>query len=177
MKKMNGMTDSSNTAVGTVAGVLLNVDIQSVVQDTDSEEPPSPAQLAYWAQAAYSQIGDTPAEVTIRLVDQAEMKQLNHQYRGRDQVTNVLSFPFESTPQITAELEFALLGDVVICHSVIVEEARLQTKRVADHYAHMVTHGLLHLCGFDHQLDDEAVAMELLEVEILSKHDIANPYE
>ena len=171
------MTDSKNTTVGAAACVLLNVDIQSVVQDNDSEEPPSPVKLAYWAQAAYSHIADTPAEVTIRLVDQAEMKQLNHQYRGKGSVTNVLSFPFESTPQIAAELEFALLGDVVICHSVIVEEARLQTKRVADHYAHMVTHGLLHLCGFDHQLDYEAVAMELLEIEILSEHAIANPYD
>ena len=172
------MTDLTTPPVNSAsAGVLLDVDVQSVLEDNDTEEPPSPAALSLWAESAYSHIRSTPAEVTIRLVDQAEMKQLNQQFRGRDTATNVLSFPFESPPHIAAELELALLGDVVICHSVIVEQARLQAKCVADHYAHMVTHGLLHLCGFDHQSDDQAATMESMEVEILSKHAIANPYD
>ena len=140
----------------------------------------SGAQLSEWANLAYSQVSDKPNEVTIRLVDEGEITQLNRDYRGKDKPTNVLSFPVESDFDFIDQLEgdagFNLLGDVIICHSVIVKEAKEQSKKVLDHYAHMVVHGILHLCGYDHQDEQEAEKMETLEVRILAVKQIANPY-
>ncbi|MCL4135276.1 UNVERIFIED_CONTAM: hypothetical protein GTU68_031484 [Idotea baltica] len=104
------------------------------------------------------------------------MRDLNSQYRGKDKTTNVLSFPFENEFLALAELAPGLLGDIVICHSVVVEQAAQQNKTVHNHYAHMVIHGLLHLCGFDHQDDEQAEEMEALEVKILAQSNIPNPY-
>lgn len=178
-------------------GTLLQVDVQQVLDDqdyADAEEPPSHAQLTQWANAAYSmldgELGKQDSEVTIRLVETVEMTGLNRDYRHQDKPTNVLSFPCEPFPfdsmgadSISFELispgngpDVTLLGDIVICHPVIVSEAREQQKTVSDHYAHMVAHGLLHLCGYDHQDEQTAEQMEALEIEILAYAKIANPY-
>jgi len=73
-------------------------------------------------------------------------------------------------------MPLTLLGDVVICHSVVVAEAEQQNKKLEDHYAHIVTHGILHLCGYDHLNEQDATVMEALEINILAEHGIANPY-
>ena len=112
-------------------------------------------------------------ELTIRVVDNAESQQLNHQYRGKDKPTNVLSFPFE----VPEGIELNLLGDLVICADVVSQEAQEQNKTLTAHWAHMVAHGCLHLLGYDHINDNEAVEMESLETEILAELGFSNPYE
>ncbi|WP_346797506.1 rRNA maturation RNase YbeY [Halomonas sp. Bachu 37] len=140
---------------------------------TQAEPLPSLAQLTRWVGAVLARHPDTSArELTIRLVDEDEGRQLNHTYRGKDKPTNVLSFPFEAPPGIA----LPLLGDLVICHAVVVDEAEQQHKAVLDHYAHLVIHGTLHLMGYDHIEDDDAEVMEQLEREILATLGIADPY-
>lgn len=155
---------------------LLEVDVQyALASDEESdknEEPPSAQQLAQWANIAYQSVRSTPSEITIRLVAEDEITVLNRDYRTKDKPTNVLSFAFEIDPDI----EFELLGDIVICHPVIVQEAREQNKSIADHYAHMVTHGVLHLCGYDHEDEASAAQMEGLETRVLASSNIADPY-
>lgn len=112
------------------------------------------------------------AEVTVRLVDEAESNELNLTYRGKDKPTNVLSFPFEAPPGI----ELPLLGDLVICRQVVEREAVEQGKPLEAHWAHMVVHGCLHLLGYDHIEDDEAEEMEQLERDIMNELGYADPY-
>jgi len=116
--------------------------------------------------------GETTIEVVIRLVDEAESRQLNHDYRGIDRPTNVLSFPFEAP----AEVQLPLLGDLVICAPVVAREAVEQGKAAKAHWAHMVIHGVLHLLGYDHQADDEAQQMEQRERELLYRLHFTDPY-
>lgn len=112
------------------------------------------------------------SEVTIRIVDEAEMTELNETYRHKSGPTNVLSFPFDAP----IELEVKLLGDIVICASVVNKEAKAQGKSSDAHWAHMVVHGILHLQGYDHIEDDEAEVMEALEINLLQQLGYTNPY-
>jgi len=175
------MTNSSGSAKTSVAHTqqsLLDVDVQHALSKqefNEAEEPPSDQQLIEWANRAYAQVNDQHSEMTIRLVDQEEITALNRDYRQKDKPTNVLSFPVENEFE-ELDLDFNLLGDVIICHQVIVTQAQQQNKHVQDHYAHMVTHGVLHLCGYDHQDDPTAEQMEALEIQILAQSSIANPY-
>ena len=106
-------------------------------------------------------------------VDAAEGRRLNHEFRGRDRATNVLSFPFEPPPGV----ELDHLGDLVICAPVVASEASVQGKPAAAHWAHMVVHGMLHLQGYDHIEDEEAEVMEVLEIRLLKQLGYDNPYE
>ena len=146
----------------------LTVDFQQVF-----EAPGIPPEQAFreWAQRAWQ--GEDPSEVTIRIVGTEESQALNHQYRGRDYPTNVLSFPFEAPAGITVPLA----GDLVICAPVVEKEAREQQKALEAHWAHMVVHGLLHLQGYDHIDDEDAEAMEALEIRLLAQLGFGNPYE
>ncbi len=112
------------------------------------------------------------AELTIRVVENSESHELNHQYRGKNKPTNVLSFPFEAPPGV----EIDLLGDLIICAPVVESEANEQQKTIIAHWAHMVTHGCLHLLGYDHITNDEAEVMEKLEIDILQQQGFDNPY-
>jgi len=112
------------------------------------------------------------AELTVRIVDEAEITALNLQYRGKDGPTNVLSFPYEGIPGV----ETGLLGDIVICAPVVLSEAVAQHKPLDAHWAHIVVHGVLHLLGYDHQHDDHAHQMEVREAELLAGLGYANPY-
>jgi len=151
---------------------------------SESKQLPTLVQLEQWAQLAL-QTPDTAAEITIRMVDDAESHELNLQYRGKDNPTNVLSFPFEQPefddPELAAQMAAELgdvdyLGDLVINAQLVAQEAAQQNKRIEDHWAHLVIHGALHLQGFDHIEDEEAEAMEALEGQLLATLNIANPY-
>ncbi|MTD40689.1 rRNA maturation RNase YbeY [Erwinia sp. CPCC 100877] len=132
---------------------------------------PTEEQIQRWLDAAI--LPTRPeAEVTVRLVDDAESHELNLTYRGKDKSTNVLSFPFEAPPGI----ELPLLGDLVICRQVVEREAQEQSVTPEAHWAHMVVHGSLHLLGYDHIEDDEAEEMESLETEIMLALGYDDPY-
>ena len=114
-----------------------------------------------------SHIVKAETTLTIRIVDEAESQLLNNQYRKKNEPTNVLSFLISDNP---------LLGDIILCHSVIKKEALAQKKSIDDHYAHLIIHGYLHLIGFDHTKNDDALTMENKEIAILKKLGIKNPY-
>jgi len=158
----------------------LSVDLQDALDDDSKDEPPAAQQINSWAHKAYAALreplGLPAAEVTIRLVGEAEMVTLNSSYRNKEGSTNVLSFAFENDFELAAEIEPKLLGDIVLCHDVIVRESADQDKTIQDHYAHMITHGFLHLCGYDHQDNVSAEQMEALEIEILARSNVKNPY-
>ena len=114
-----------------------------------------------------SNIVKAETTLTIRIVSEAESQSLNNQYRKKNAPTNVLSFLINDNP---------LLGDIILCHSVIKKEALAQKKSIDDHYAHLVIHGYLHLIGFDHTKNDDALKMENKEIAVLKKLGIKNPY-
>lgn len=144
------------------------VDRQCQIDDTDL---PTEQQLTDWVSAALKGRMEQ-AELSIRIVSPEESQELNHQYRGKNKPTNVLSFPFEMPEGI----ELDLLGDLVVCAEVVAREADEQNKPLFNHWCHMVVHGVLHLLGFDHINSEEAEEMEQLEREILASLGIPDPY-
>ena len=114
-----------------------------------------------------SQIVKGETTLTIRIVDEAESQSLNNQYRKKNEPTNVLSFLINDKP---------LIGDIILCHAITKKEAIAQKKSLDDHYAHLIIHGYLHLIGFDHTKNDDALIMENKEITVLKKLGIKNPY-
>jgi probable rRNA maturation factor len=115
------------------------------------------------------------SEVSILLTDDAHQRVLNRDWRGKDKPTNVLSFPgddFDDVPE-GAPL---LLGDIAIAFETTTSEVQAQQKTLADHFSHLLVHGMLHLLGFDHETQDDADEMEPLEIEILEGLGVASPY-
>lgn len=117
-------------------------------------------------------------ELSIVLADDDFLRQLNSEYRGIDRATNVLAFPANdgSVDDAADEDPALLLGDVVVARQTSAQEAAAQGKRLADHLAHLIVHGTLHLLGFDHEQESRAVQMESLEVAILAGLGITDPY-
>ena len=144
------------------------IDIQYAIS---AEGVPGEDRLRDWVRLALSGRADT-AELCIRIVDEAGITALNHQYRGKDYPTNVLSFPYEAMPGV----ESAQLGDIVICAPVVAREALAQDKTIESHWAHMIIHGVLHLLGFDHHDAAEADRMEALEAQLLERLGYPDPY-
>ncbi len=125
---------------------------------------PDRAQLRRWALAAL----EADVQVTIRFVATREGRRLNHDFRGKDYATNVLSFVYETEP---------VIGDLVVCLPVVKREAKEQKKPLRAHLAHMIVHGMLHLQGYDHETGShDAEIMEQREREILARFRIADPY-
>ncbi|NEX22955.1 rRNA maturation RNase YbeY [Thiorhodococcus mannitoliphagus] len=153
--------------------VDLDLDLQIA---TAQAELPKQDQFEHWTRAALAERRER-ATLTIRIVDPAESQALNLQYRGHDKPTNVLSFPFELPPGLSADDGLAdLLGDLVICAEVVRCEALDQGKDPLAHWAHMVVHGALHLLDYDHLTDSEAAEMEALETAILCGLGFPPPY-
>lgn len=119
----------------------------------------------------------SPLEVTVILTSDAAIKRLNRLHRGKNKATNVLSFPlWPALADIPAGSVPIPAGDIVIALETMEREAAEQGKLLRDHFAHMLVHGFLHLLGYDHLQDDEALAMERLEAKILKKMRIKDPY-
>lgn len=125
---------------------------------------PTKKQFLKWAKAALR----VETEVTIRIVDKEEGRALNLAYRGKDYATNVLTFPLTEEPH--------LIGDMIICAPVVIEEAHAQQKSIEAHFAHLTVHGILHLHGYDHETEKQADLMESIEVTTLQNLGYANPY-
>jgi probable rRNA maturation factor len=164
----------------------LRVDVQTRVRAW----APRARDIATWAGTA---IGRRAAggELGVRVVGSAESRRLNGRYRGKDEPTNVLSFPPAPLPgrltgapaargglrtDDSARPGLRPLGDLVICAQVVRSEAREQGKPLEAHWAHLVVHGALHLIGYDHELETEAKRMERREIAVLRRLGFANPY-
>jgi len=150
--------------------MVVEVDIQ-IVSPVDAASIPGKKSITQWVMSALPERDN--AELTVRIVGKAEITQLNQTYRHKNQPTNVLSFPFD-VPNVVPDCY--LLGDIVICADVVALEAKNQKKTLESHWAHMVVHGVLHLLGYDHQIDEDAELMEALEVKTLALLGYANPY-
>lgn len=148
--------------------MTLALDVQYAVQ---GDGVPGEPQIRLWAEAALKGLKDD-AEMTVRITDAVEITELNSTYRHKNYATNVLSFPAD----LPEELGVPLLGDVVVCSEVVAREAAEQNKTLEAHWAHMIVHGTLHLLGYDHINDEEAVEMEGLESRILTQLGYQDPY-
>jgi len=135
-----------------------------VQRATRARDVPGLRRLRAWALAACP----ARADITLRVVGEREALRLNRRYRGRAYATNVLSFGYARIPE--------LRGDIVLCHPVVLREARAQCKKVAAHYAHLVIHGVLHLRGYGHARRVAAARMEARERRILRALGFADPY-
>lgn len=135
---------------------------------------PKRGDLERWASAALGKRA-LGGELAVRMVSPAESRRLNARYRGRNQPTNVLSFPPPAMPGGTQPGARAL-GDLVICPGVLRGEARAQAKALKAHWAHLIVHGALHLIGYDHQGEADARRMERREIAVLRRLGFANPY-
>lgn len=148
-----------------------HIDIQHACKN---KPPVSDSLLIQWANCAIeTQKG--PAEVTLRLVEPDEIKQLNHLYRQQDKTTNVLAFPADLPDHIALDCPF--LGDVIICPAVLLDESMALHKPLDAHWALIVMHGILHLLGYDHIEDHDATVMQALEIKLLAQLGFDNPYE
>lgn len=119
-----------------------------------------------------------PIELDVYITDPDEGRVINLDARGKDYATNILSYPSDLPSSVIESLPSFLLGELVICHDVVVKQANEQNKTLYQHLTHLVVHGILHLFGFDHELGQKQQdEMENIEIAILSQFNIANPYE
>jgi probable rRNA maturation factor len=157
-----------NLAANTVNRIDLSLQIADDLPDRAGV--PKAALIKRVAQLVGNRLR-RKAVVTIRFVGAREGRALNRDFRGKDYTTNVLTFVYDATPRKP------IVGDIVIAPSIVAEEARDQGKSLEHHYTHLLIHGLLHLYGFDHEVDADAEEMEALEARLLATFGIANPYE
>ena len=137
----------------------------SVQYASTAPDMPNRAQLRRWIKVALQR----DVCMTLRIVDEAEGRELNNNYRGKDYATNVLTFVYDD-PGV-------LSGDVVICAPVVEREAVAQHKDWLAHYAHLAIHATLHLQGYDHESDTDAAEMEALETALMVKLRYPDPYQ
>jgi len=147
-----------------MADPKLDLNLQFAVKKS---RRPRRSDFRRWAKAVL--LGD--AEVGLRVVDEEEGRTLNRDYRGKDYATNVLTFVYGS-----AAIGAPLSGDIVICAPVVAREAEAQGITLKAHYAHLTLHGMLHLQGYDHETDAEAVTMEAIESFIMRRLGYSDPY-
>ena len=133
--------------------------------------------LPYFADIENELWHQKPKTLDIYITDGTEGRELNLEARGKNYPTNILSYPSEMPVNIIELMPTLPLGELIICHEVVVREAAEQDKTVAQHISHLVTHGVLHVLGFDHELGQaEQDEMESFEIEILGTLNIPNPY-
>ncbi|MEO7762421.1 MAG: rRNA maturation RNase YbeY [Casimicrobiaceae bacterium] len=152
----------------------------AIQNGTGATDLPAHSTIRRWLSHALRR----PAELTVRFVGLAEGRRLNRTFRGRDYATNVLSFAYGddalgSPPDLRAAAAMpvpVIAGDIVLCVPVLRREARVQAKTLRAHCAHLLIHGALHLCGYDHETDKDAKVMEALETGLLDSLGYDDPY-
>lgn len=155
----------------------MAIELSLAIQYATEAPTLSRAQFQQWARRALEAAHQADPldikglQLTVRLVDQDEARQLNTDYRQRDYATNVLTFPYGTTP------DGYLHADIVLCLPVLTQEAAEQGKTLDNHAAHLLIHGVLHALGYDHESDEAADVMESLEIQVLASFAIANPYQ
>jgi len=135
--------------------------------------PFSDEKLACWVEAALEKEA-SPTELTLRLVDAVEIQSLNATYRNKNKPTNVLAFPANLPEDISKTCP--LLGDIIVCPSVLEQESQNDAIPLEAHWAHIVIHGVLHLLGYDHIEEQDEQVMQAREIEVLATLGFANPY-
>jgi len=140
---------------------ILSMDVQYA---SEVDGLPTITQFRRWARNTIR----VDSEITLRIVDEAEGRELNNAYRQKDYATNVLTFPLAEEPFIMA--------DIVICAPVVAKEAKEQGKTLEAHFAHLTAHGVLHAHGYDHEIAEQAELMETVEIQILTKLGYSDPY-
>ena len=147
------------------SGPKLALTIQYAVS---KEGLPRGADFRSWSKAALL----TDVAATLRIVDEAEGLGLNRDFRGKDYATNVLTFAYGKDDD-----ESSITGDIVLCATVVAREAAEQGKPLFTHYAHLAVHGMLHLQGYDHEVEADAVTMEAVESFIMQHMGYPDPYQ
>ena len=140
----------------------------------DAEQLTRQAARAAWQAGRDANSHAAHEEISIVLTDDAAIRALNRDHRGQDVPTNVLSFGI--APDVSEGGQPRLLGDVVLACETVSREAAAQDKSVADHFRHLVVHGVLHLRGYDHDTEEEAAIMEQIETRLLADFGITDPY-
>jgi len=154
----------------------ISIDIDVVLDSGDWDAVAGAVALVHSAAAALADEVDlSPSEACVALSDDAQVEALNTSFRGKAKPTNVLSFPAPQGADPGHARRF--LGDIVLALETLQREAVEQGIPVEHHLQHLVVHGLLHLLGHDHERDAEADAMEALEVRILARLGIPDPYD
>lgn len=152
---------------------IVDIDVQrNISADTASDcAVPEDEKIKRWVCVAVSEVA-AQVSLTVRIVEDAEIAALNLTYRQKIGSTNVLSFPSDAPPQFAD----GFIGDVIICAAVVANQARDQQKSIDAHWCHMVVHGVLHLLGYDHEIENDAEIMESREIEILHRLGFGDPY-
>lgn len=138
----------------------------------DAQIMPTRAQLRRWVKSALQH----DVRMTLRIVDEAEGRELNKKYRGKDYATNVLTFVYDDADMLPGDADF-ICGDAVICAPVVEQEAAAQHKDLLAHYAHLAIHAALHLQGYDHLNNVDAAEMEALETALMLELHYPDPYQ
>ena len=154
---------------------MIHVDVQLACDEANVPDEETIRDWIERAVAAADAPGKRDLDVSLRIVDADEMQDLNKGFREQDKATNVLSFPAGEVAGLPEDAALPL-GDIVVCGRVVTDEAATQKKPVADHWAHLLVHGTLHLLGYDHIDDAEAARMESLETRILADAGLPDPY-
>lgn len=144
----------------------------SLIKEIRKESQPKRADVDKWIKASLLKKYEN-ISINITVVSKEKSASLNLAYRNKNNPTNVISLEY---PGLSANTNPSLMGDLILCHDIIMGEAQEQNKSPISHYAHMIIHGMLHLQGLDHQNDLEAKIMEDHEISIMSQFNFNNPY-
>ena len=154
---------------------FLDINLVIISDEWESALPKAASLVERAAHTAWVSVErGSAAEVNLVLSDDEAVQKLNADYRGRDQPTNVLSFPMREKMEPDASVH---LGDIVLSYETVAFEASRDRKKMEAHLSHLVVHGLLHLLGYDHSNESEAEEMEAIEIATISVLGYPNPYE
>ena len=156
--------------------ILVTTNIEIDISNEDNLYAPDKNKLLECLEVVTTHHKISDAVVNVSIASNDEIQCINEQFRDKNKPTNIISFEFEKPDGLPDDVMDNFLGDIVIAPYVLESEAIEQHKTLQDHWCHIFIHGLLHLLGYDHIDDDEANIMETLEIELLNKLQISNPY-